>query len=105
MFRNTVSYVSCVHSNFPSLISYLSRFPPGQVEVFNLLPISAAPYTATEPSNCSSTIIELSPGPSQTIRVMLSHRRTAWQPSLLPLITVAGGWPDQEVVVGGKSLI
>lgn len=83
--------------SFPTYLArwFCRRFPPEQVEVFNLLPVWAA-HCWAEDSNCSSTVIELSVGPSQLIRVMWSHHRTAWQPALIPLITAAGGGPEQE---------
>lgn len=103
MFRNIsiVSYVSCIHSNFPFPISYFLAqwfprpcFLPEEVEVFNLLPVWDAPSTRAKASNCSSAVIELSVGLSQPIRVMWSHRRTARQLAPLPLITAAGSGPD-----------
>lgn len=101
MFRSTDFLMFPVFTptfrlSFPT---YLAQwFPPHspreQVEVFNLLPIWASPSTTAEPTNCTRTVIELSVGPSQTIKVIRSQRRTAWQPALLCLITAAGGRPD-----------
>lgn len=50
------------HLSLPTYLAcwFPPCFSPGQLEVFNLLPIWAAPSTTAKPSNYADTVIELS---------------------------------------------